>query len=87
MDKDKRRGFAAMDPDKRREIASKGGVEAHRKGSAHEWTSEEAREHGRKGGMTTRRKREQEERERLKRLDDLPQADSTPISEGRNGSA
>jgi general stress protein YciG len=38
------RGFASMDRDKQREIASKGGKAAHRKGSAHEWSSEEARE-------------------------------------------
>lgn len=45
------RGFASMDAAKQREIASKGGKAAHRKGTAHEWTSEEAREAGRKGGM------------------------------------
>lgn len=44
------RGFAAMDPDKQREIASKGGKAAHEQGVAHEFTSEEAREAGRKGG-------------------------------------
>lgn len=44
------RGFASMDPSKQREIASKGGRAAHEKGTAHEWTSEEAREAGRKGG-------------------------------------
>ncbi len=46
----KRVGFAAMDPEKQREIASKGGRTAHAKGSAHEFTPEEAREAGRKGG-------------------------------------
>ena len=45
------RGFASMDRVKQREIASKGGKAAHQKGTAHEWTSEEAREAGRKGGM------------------------------------
>lgn len=44
-------GFASMDPDKQREIASKGGKAAHEKGTAHEFTSEEAREAGRKGGQ------------------------------------
>ncbi len=44
------RGFASMDEEKQRQIASKGGKAAHRKGSAHEFTSEEAREAGRKGG-------------------------------------
>jgi general stress protein YciG len=45
------RGFASMDPGKQREIASKGGKAAHAKGTAHEFTSEEAREAGRKGGQ------------------------------------
>src|SRR5262245_19664238 len=45
-----RRGFASMDLEKRRTIASKGGKAAHEKGRAHEFTSEEAREAGRKGG-------------------------------------
>ena len=46
------RGFAAMDPDQQREIASKGGKAAHQRGTAHEFTSEEAREAGRKGGSS-----------------------------------
>ena len=50
------RGFATMDRDKQREIASKGGRAAHAKGTAHEWTVEEAREAGRKGGKTSRRR-------------------------------
>lgn len=44
------RGFASMDEDKQREIASKGGKAAHEKGTAHEFNSEEAAEAGRKGG-------------------------------------
>lgn len=44
------RGFASMDPQKQREIASKGGKAAHAKGTAHEWNSTEAKEAGRKGG-------------------------------------
>jgi uncharacterized protein len=44
------RGFASMDRTKQREIASKGGKAAHQKGTAHEFTREEAREAGRKGG-------------------------------------
>ena len=47
------RGFAAMDEEKQREIASKGGRAAHAKGTAHEWTSEEARSAGRKGGLAS----------------------------------
>ena len=49
-----RRGFASMTPEKQREIASKGGRAAHQKGTAHEWTSEEARSAGRKGGQISR---------------------------------
>jgi general stress protein YciG len=45
------RGFASMDPQRQREIASEGGRAAHEKGTAHEFTSDEAREAGRKGGM------------------------------------
>lgn len=51
------RGFASMDRAKQKEIASKGGKAAHQKGTAHEWTSEEAREAGRKGGMASHRRR------------------------------
>lgn len=47
-----RRGFASMSAEKKREIASKGGRAAHQKGTAHEFTSEEARAAGRKGGVT-----------------------------------
>lgn len=46
-----------MDRNKQREIASKGGKAAHEKGTAHEWTSEEAREAGRKGGTASHRRR------------------------------
>lgn len=54
------RGFASMDRAKQREIASKGGKAAHQKGTAHEWTSEEAREAGRKGGMASHQRRRQQ---------------------------
>lgn len=47
------RGFASMDPDKQREIASKGGKAAHESGNAHEFTPDEAREAGRKGGQAS----------------------------------
>lgn len=46
------RGFAGMDPERQREIASKGGKAAHAKGTAHEFTSEEARRAGAKGGRS-----------------------------------
>ena len=49
------RGFASMDRDKQRRIASKGGKAAHEKGTAHEWTAEEARAAGRKGGVASHR--------------------------------
>jgi len=52
------RGFASMDRNKQKEIASKGGKAAHQKGTAHEWTSEEAREAGRKGGMASHRRKQ-----------------------------
>lgn len=54
------RGFASMDRNKQREIASKGGKAAHQKGTAHEWTSDEAREAGRKGGMASHRRKQQQ---------------------------
>ena len=50
------RGFAAMDPAKQREIASRGGKAAHLKGTAHEFTPEEARIAGSKGGRASRRR-------------------------------
>lgn len=50
------RGFASMDRDKQREIAQKGGKAAHVKGTAHEWTSEQAREAGRRGGLASHRR-------------------------------
>lgn len=53
----KLRGFAAMDAAKQRMIASKGGKIAHERGHAHEFTPEEAREAGRKGGVAVSRDR------------------------------
>jgi len=52
------RGFAAMDEQKQRQIASKGGKAAHEKGTAHEFTSDEARQAGRKGGERVSRDRQ-----------------------------
>jgi uncharacterized protein len=52
------RGFASMDRERQREIASKGGKAAHRKGTAHQWTADEAREAGKKGGTIVSRDRE-----------------------------
>ncbi|MDB5322741.1 MAG: hypothetical protein JWN40_4372 [Phycisphaerales bacterium] len=58
MSNTSRRGFASMDPDKQRQIASKGGKAAHAKGTAHEFTPEEAREAGRRGGMVVSQNRD-----------------------------
>jgi general stress protein YciG len=52
-----RRGFAAMDPDKVKAIAQKGGVAVHAKGTAHRFSKDQAREAGRKGGMAPHRAR------------------------------
>src|SRR4051812_8354982 len=52
-----KRGFAAMDREQQREIASKGGQAAHQKGTAHEFDSEEARRAGQKGGEAVSRDR------------------------------
>jgi uncharacterized protein len=52
------RGFGSMDEERQREIASKGGHAAHEKGAAHEFTPEEAKEAGRKGGETVSEDRE-----------------------------
>jgi uncharacterized protein len=51
------RGFASMDTGKQREIASKGGKAAHAQGRAHEFTPDEARVAGRKGGEAVSRDR------------------------------
>lgn len=50
-EKKNRRGFASMDPEKQRMIAGQGGRVAHQLGVAHQWTSEEARDAGKKGGQ------------------------------------
>jgi general stress protein YciG len=50
----KRRGFASMSQERRREVAARGGKNAHAYGHAHKWTSEEARAAGRKGGRISR---------------------------------
>jgi|SRR5688572_29917722 uncharacterized protein len=52
------RGFASMDSEKQREIARKGGRAAHEKGTAHEFTADEARAAGRKGGERVSANRE-----------------------------
>ncbi|MEK7115764.1 MAG: KGG domain-containing protein [Patescibacteria group bacterium] len=52
-----RRGFAAMSPEKQREIASLGGKAAHAQGNAHEFSRDEAIAAGKRGGAITQRKR------------------------------
>jgi len=51
-----KRGFASMNKNKRIETARKGGISAHAKGNAHEWSSEEAKKAGRIGGAAKRKK-------------------------------
>ncbi len=53
----KPRGFAALSPERLAEISARGGRSAHESGSAHRWTSEEAREAGRKGARSTHARR------------------------------
>jgi general stress protein YciG len=57
----KSRGFAAMDPKLVSELAKRGGRAAHRAGTAHQFTSDEARVAGRKGGMATHAKRREKQ--------------------------
>jgi general stress protein YciG len=52
-----RRGFAAMSPERQREIASQGGRAAHQQGVAHQWNAAEAKEAGKKGGQISGRRR------------------------------
>jgi hypothetical protein len=70
-----------MERSKQKEIASKGGKAAHQKGTAHEWTSEEAREAGRKGGMASHRRKRQEQ------LDAQQHQEGERSEEGGEGSA
>jgi general stress protein YciG len=60
MQKKSVRGFAAMDAEKQREIARKGGRAAHEQGVAHEWSSQEAREAGKKGGQSRGRRNKED---------------------------
>ncbi|MBI4134982.1 MAG: stress-induced protein [Candidatus Sungbacteria bacterium] len=53
-----RRGFASMDPERQREIASQGGRAAHERGTAHEFSPIEAREAGKRGGERVSQNRE-----------------------------
>ncbi len=73
----RRRGFAAMDRDRVREIASKGGKAAHAAGTAHQFSSDEARVAGRKGGMAPHVRRGGVRRR--------PNGDSAPATGGEQG--
>jgi len=55
IDRTSKRGFASMEPEKRFKIAQSGGVAAHKKGSAHQFTSEEASAAGKKGGKSRKK--------------------------------
>jgi general stress protein YciG len=68
------RGFASMDRSRQRDIASKGGKAAHEKGTAHEWTKEEAREAGRKGGIASHRRKQAQETDDTKEQEAAAQA-------------
>lgn len=78
----KTQGFAGMDAAVQKAIASKGGKAAHVKGTAHEWSSEEARAAGRKGGQISRGGRG-----RLTPADAMPSLGSAvwPLSKGKGG--
>ena len=58
-----KQGFASMDTERQKEIASKGGRQAHRSGKAHEWNSEEAAKAGRKGGKARAAKNAEQNQE------------------------
>ena len=73
------RGFASMDPQRQREIASEGGRAAHERGTAHEFTSEEAREAGRKGGQARA-----ENRSARQRASAVPAASEVSSDAGSN---
>jgi general stress protein YciG len=75
------RGFASMDPEKQRRIASKGGKAAHAKGRAHEWTVDEAREAGRKGGSASHRRHETSEQPAAMEHNEQT-AEENPVSHG-----
>ena len=74
------RGFASMERDKQKEIASKGGKAAHQKGTAHEWTSEEARDAGRKGGLASHRRRREQKDGDTRELVGVAPVDGSPAT-------
>lgn len=92
-----KRGFASMDPERQKLIASQGGKAAHAKGSAHEFTADEARNAGRKGGLAVSQNREHMSaigreggksrgRNVARRLAEQRQAAEAARNEGQSGS-
>ncbi len=81
-----RRGFAVMDPEKQREIASKGGRAAHEKGTAHRWSEEEAKEAGRKGGAASHRNWHRTGSRSKPPTDEVPPEDTPNDESSPNGS-
>ena len=81
------RGFASMDRAKQREIASKGGKAAHQKGTAHEWTSEEARDAGRKGGIASHQRRREQGGPAVENAVALDRSDSSDTSYSSDSSS
>lgn len=55
---ERKRGFASLSPERRREVARQGGRTAHANGTAHQWTSEEARQAGRKGAAVIAKRKQ-----------------------------
>jgi len=84
MSNTKNRGFASMSSEKQREIARKGGRAAHEKGTAHEFTTDEARAAGRKGGERVSANREH--MSRIGRLGGKRSAGRRSTSSGQPGS-
>jgi uncharacterized protein len=74
------RGFASMDRNRQRDIASKGGKAAHQKGTAHEWTSEEARDAGRKGGVASHRRKLEQHQSEVRAQAAVDQSSEQPIT-------
>jgi len=77
------RGFASMDAEKQREIARKGGKAAHAKGTAHEFTADEARAAGRKGGERVSSNRDH--MSRIGRIGGKSSASRRAPTDGDNG--
>ncbi|MGK4004571.1 KGG domain-containing protein [Sorangium sp. So ce1036] len=78
-----KRGFAAMNAEQQRQIASQGGKAAHEKGTAHEFTSEEARAAGRKGGEVVSQNREH--MAQIGRRGAVARSQGLGLGRGRNG--